>query len=55
MENYIIFSWRMFNNLFSIYMKAIRYDPKNHPYSEAMLKDNLGGFIKYEDYEKLQV
>ena len=31
-----------------------RYDPKYLPFSQAMYVDQLGIYVKYEDYEKLQ-
>ena len=36
-------------------MKKIkRFDPKHIPFSQAMNEDNLGIYVKHEDYKELQ-
>ena len=35
-------------------MKVERFDTVYRPYSKGMIKDNLGSYVKYSDYEKLE-
>lgn len=35
-------------------MKIERYDTAYRPFSKGMIKDSLGSYIKYSDYEKLE-